>query len=228
MANQHFNHDALRFLVDLQLNNRRDWFDENRQNYEDSVRTPALQFVRDIEPALHKISPHFVASDKKAGGSLLRIHRDVRFSKDKTPYKTNIGLFFRHKDAKDIHAPGFYLHIDVDEAFIGAGSWHPPGPALKAVRAAIDADADAWNAAAHTGPFAKTFELSGDSLKRAPKGYAIDHPQIVDLRRKDFVAVTNFEPSAIADPGFIDFVADTFAVASPFMRYLCDAMGADY
>jgi hypothetical protein len=100
-----FDARCMNFLVDLGLNNQRAWFETNKQRYEDEVRQPALAFIRAMAPHLATIAPNFVASDKTVGGSLMRVYRDTRFAKDKTPYKTNVGIHFRHSAGKDVHAP---------------------------------------------------------------------------------------------------------------------------
>ena len=122
------------FLTELRANNKRSWFQDNAERYESDVREPAFAFIREFRGPLAKVSKHFVAEDKKVGGALMRIHRDVRFSKDKSPYKTNLGIQFRHEGGSDVHAPGIYLHVDPDVAFLGVGMWHPPSEALEAVR----------------------------------------------------------------------------------------------
>ena len=125
MAEPRFTPETFRFLTELALNNSRTWFEANKARYEALVREPALAFIRGAGPHLRKISRHLVASDRKIGGSLMRVHRDVRFSRDKSPYKTNVGIQFRHEVGKDVHAPGLYVHIAPDECFLGAGVWHP-------------------------------------------------------------------------------------------------------
>ena len=106
-----FRPELFAFLRDLKANNDRVWFARNKERYENDVRGPALDFVADFAPHLEKISPHFVADPRPSGGSLFRIHRDTRFSKDKSPYKPYVGMRFSHEAAKDAHAPGFYLHL---------------------------------------------------------------------------------------------------------------------
>src|SRR5918996_4016229 len=125
------------FLRDLKQNNDRDWFKANKPRYEKAVLEPALQFIVDFEPHLLAISPHFVADPRPSGGSLFRIHRDTRFSKDKSPYKPYTGIQFRHELGKDAHAPGFYLHLEPGGVFAGAGIWHPDQPTLVRIREAI-------------------------------------------------------------------------------------------
>ena len=140
MTEHYFSDETFQFLSSLALNNNRVWFEENKQRYEDAVRTPALRFIDDIAVELAAISPHFLAIPKKVGGSLMRVYRDTRFSKDKRPYKTNIGIHFRHEVGKDVHAPGFYLHIAPGECFVGVGVWRPDSRALAKIRDAIVED----------------------------------------------------------------------------------------
>ena len=109
------------FMAELAENNDREWFAAHKSEYEDLVREPLRAFIRDVDGPLEAISPHIVVDDRKSGGSLFRIHRDIRFSKDKTPYKTHTGVQFRHQAGKDAHAPGFYVHLDSEGLFFGGG-----------------------------------------------------------------------------------------------------------
>ena len=115
----YFTSRTFRFLRKLAANNDRDWFQANKARYESNVREPCLAFIRAFRKPLERISPFFVASDRRVGGSLMRVYRDTRFSRDKTPYKTNVGIQFRHELGKDVHAPGFYVHIAAGECFLG-------------------------------------------------------------------------------------------------------------
>ena len=119
MDNRYFSPATFGFLQRLAANNNRDWFLEHKAEYEARVRGPALRFIEDMADELAAISPHFLALPKKVGGSLMRVNRDIRFGHDKRPYKTNIGIQFRHEMGKDVHAPGFYLHIEKEDCFIG-------------------------------------------------------------------------------------------------------------
>src|SRR5918994_181068 len=170
------------FLAELREHNDRDWFAGNKDRYEAHVLEPALAFVEDFGYRLQEISPHFAADPRRSGGSLFRIYRDTRFSKDKSPYKTNTGMHFRHKRAKDVHAPGYYLHLAPGEVFAGGGIWHPDGPTLTAIRQAIVDDPDRWRAAT------EGLELGGEALKRVPNGFDKEHPYAEDLKRKDCFA----------------------------------------
>src|SRR6476661_7322645 len=142
------------FLRELREHNDREWFQANKQRYTDTVRDPALEFIRDFESHLKKISPHFTANARPVGGSLFRIYRDTRFSHDKTPYKTHVGIYFRHEAAESARAPGFYLHLEPGDSFIGAGIWRPDTDSAKRIRAAIAADPNGWRRAVG-GKFAK-------------------------------------------------------------------------
>ena len=130
------------------------------------------------------------------GGSLFRIHRDMRFNPGGHPHKTTTGMHFRHRRARHVHAPGYYLHLEPRGSFLGAGMWRPSTAAAYQVRAGIDAEPDRWTAAVNGDRFARDFGLERDSLVRSPRGYPDDHPLIDDLRRKDFVASAPVEPVA--------------------------------
>lgn len=224
----HFSPALFKFLRDLRANNDRDWFQANKERYEDKLRHPAQQFISDFGPRLAKISPHFNADPRPVGGSLFRIYRDVRFSKDKSPYKTHTGIQFRHKAGKDAHAPGFYLHLEPGQVFVGAGIWHPDGASLKKIRDHLVADPAAWKRAVNGKRFRELFELSGASLKRPPRGYDADHPLIEDLKRKDFIAVTRLTQGDVTRPDFIDHFTRLCRAGKPLMRYLCDAVGVPF
>lgn len=223
-----FTEDTFAFLDALAANNNREWFDEHRQNYEVHVRQPAFALIESMVPRLYAISPSFTAVAKKSGGSLMRIFRDTRFSKDKTPYKTNIGIQFRHEAGKDVHAPGFYLHVASDECFLGVGIWRPDSESLQKIRKRIDERGEEWLAARDDAAFRHHFVLGGDSLQRPPKGYGKEHPLIGDLKRKDFIAVCEFDRALALQPDFADFIADRYTEAAPLMRFLCKGVGVSY
>ena len=176
-----FDKATFAFLDELAANNERAWFEANKPRYEALVREPALEFIAAMGPQLAKFAPHFRAEPRKAGGSLMRVFRDTRFSRDKTPYKTNIGIQFRHELGKDIHAPGFYLHIATDECFFGAGSWHPEADLLGRIRDHIARDPERWIAARDDRKFAAHWALAGGGRMRGggdrrPGVLALDQP----------------------------------------------------
>ncbi len=225
---RYFTKQTFSFLSSLAANNEREWFEEHKQDYEDFVRAPALDFIADMAQELPAISRYFLASQKKVGGSLLRIQRNLRFSRDKTPYKTNVGMHFRHELCGDIHAPGYYVHIEPGECFVAMGLWHPEADVLFKVREAILSRGEAWVAARDDKGFRKHFHLSGDSLANAPRGYAKDHPLVADLKRKDFIAVAPLSRAEVLSADLCPLVAERFRQAEPLMRFLCEAMGLPF
>jgi uncharacterized protein (TIGR02453 family) len=228
MTDRYFSKQTFDFLAALAENNNREWFDAHQQDYEDVVRTPALAFISDMADEMPAISPHFRALSKKVGGSLMRIHRDIRFGKDKTPYKTNIGIQFRHEVGKDIHAPGYYVHIEPDGCFVGVGLWRPDADALFKIREAILKNGDAWVAARDDKTFGKHFSLEGDALANAPRGYAKDHPLVEDLKRKDFISLAELREATVTSKKFRPQVVEHFTQAAPYMRFLCKALALKF
>jgi len=228
MNRQYFSQQTFHFLTLLDKNNNRDWFNDNKNQYEIHVREPALDFIADISADLARISPHFNAIPKKIGGSLMRVYRDARFVKDKRPYKTNIGIQFRHEAGKDVHAPGFYVHISPQECFIGAGIWRPDAKALGNIREAIANNSKDWLTVSQQKAFKQNFELGGESLINGPKGYPKIHPMILDLKRKDFIAITTLKKDEVTDKKFKKTVLTSFKQADNYMRFLCKALKLNY
>ena len=215
------------FLAELELNNRRDWFEANRGRYESELREPAFELIRAVRPRLAKISPAITARDAKVGGSLMRIHRDVRFSADKAPYKTNVGIQFRHRAGKDVHAPGYYVHISLDHCFFGAGSWMPDRDALAAYREAIAEHGNAWSKLAKR--YQKSpWRIDGDKLKRPPRGWSADHPMIEEIKRKHFIAVRDFTHEEALSAEFPATIANWCKETAPLMQFLCTAAALDF
>jgi uncharacterized protein (TIGR02453 family) len=223
-----FSKATFSFLDELAANNDRGWFEANKPRYEELVREPALDFIAAMAPELEKFAPHFRAEPKKMGGSLMRVFRDTRFARDKSPYKTNIGIQFRHELGKDVHAPGYYLHIATDECFFGAGCWHPEAGMLGHIRDLIAANPKRWFAARDDKKFAAHWALAGDSLTRPPRGYAADHPAIDDLKRKDFIGLAALSAAEVTGSGLVKLAAQRFAAATPLMKFLCEAQGVQY
>lgn len=223
-----FDAHTFRFLGELASNNNRAWFERNKDRYEAFVRTPALAFIETMAPKLHSISIHFDAVAKRTGGSLLRIHRDTRFGPDKTPYKTNIGIQFRHARGRDVHAPAFYVHVEPSACFLGAGIWRPEAGALRAIRHEILDHPKDWRRASQSKRFKERFALAGDSLKRPPQGFAADHACIEDLKRKDFIAVAELADRTVQEPQFATTVTSVLRRASGLMAFLCGAVDLRY
>lgn len=224
MTTPYFTPATFTFLETLAANNRRDWFNDHKQDYEDHVRSPALRFIEIMSDQLPMLSPEFCAVAKRQGGSLMRIYRDARFSHDKTPYKTNIGLRFLHTQGKDVHAPMYYLHVHPHECFLAAGIWRPESAVLKKIRACLDENPRAWTKAVTNKKFTDNFALSGDTLIRPPRGYKDDHELITDLKRKDFIAIQTIDRDMVTSKKLPEFCINAFKNLDGFMRYLCFAV----
>ena len=223
-----FGPKALKFLKDLEKNNDRDWFKANQERYEAHVREPARAFIRAMEPKIESISDHLVADDRKVGGSLMRVHRDTRFSKDKTPYKTNVGIQFRHEQGKDVHAPGAYVHLGLDGCFLGIGMWHPDSPSLKAIREKIASEPERWKTIIGAKKLTKHWRQGGESLKRAPKGFDPDHPLIDQLNLKDHILVCDLTTKEATGAGLVKLATERFRAAKDHTQFLCEAIGVPF
>ena len=220
---------CITFLNQLSKNNNRQWFNDNKKRYEQNVRLPSLTFIETMGPEIKRqLSDNFTAIPKKVGGSLMRVYRDTRFSKDKTPYKTNVGIQFRHELGKDVHAPGFYLHLEKGNCFLGAGIWRPESKTLNNIREFLVDNPNAWKRLCQSKKFANNWEFRGSSLIRPPKGFSRDHELIEDLKRKDFIAIMNFDHQEIYASSFVKFVIKHYKQSSELMAYLCMALELDY
>jgi uncharacterized protein (TIGR02453 family) len=223
MPQTYFSPELFAFLKQLKRNNKREWFLKNRERYEELVRQPAARFITDFGFHLRKISPWLKADPKPNGGSLFRIYRDVRFSKDKSPYKTHIGMNFFHAGAKEaVHGAGYYLHFEPDGCFLAGGCWQPDPRSLAKIRDAIAWKQDEWKAVV------RRLELGGDTLSRPPRGYCADHPMIEDLKRKDFIASIELSEKQVCSPQFMTHMVTGCEKLSPLLGFVSGAVGLRY
>ena len=218
----HFQPELFDFLTELKENNDRDWFQANKERYKEQVQEPLLAFIAAFSEPLRTISPHFVADPRPVGGSMFRIYRDVRFARDKSPYKTHAAAQFRHRDGRNAHAPCYYLHLEPGRVFMGAGLWHPDGPALAKIRSAIVDHPDHWRRAS------RDKSLGGDSLARPPRGFDPEHPLVDDLKRKDFIASFDLDQADACSPGFLDRFAASCRSSAPLVCFLTEAVGLEF
>jgi uncharacterized protein (TIGR02453 family) len=224
---RYFSPAMFQFLRQLEENNERSWWKENESRYVTVVREPALAFIGHFAAPLRAISTHFTADPKTVGGSLMRPYRDTRFSHDKTPYKTNVGIQFRHELGKDIHAPGFYVHLEPEACFAGVGMWHPETAVARQIRSSILERADEWSAATKTADFTSTWSLASDDdemLKRVPADFPPDHEHAGDLRMKSFVAGRSLTHKQVTSASFVDDLAAMYHHATAFTRFLCETL----
>jgi uncharacterized protein (TIGR02453 family) len=224
----YFTRDLFQFLQDLKGNNNRDWFQRNKDRYETSARDPVLRLIVDIGPRIKKLSPYFVADASPTGGSMMRIYRDIRFSKDKSPYKTAIGVHFEHAKGKEGATPAFYLHLEPDNSSIGAGIWRPEPRALNRIRDAIAQGPKKWESATSGREFRSTCSMAGESLKRPPRGYDPNHPFIEDIKRRDFATSLALRDDQVCSPDVMEILLETLRVTAPFTKFLTQAVGLPF
>jgi uncharacterized protein (TIGR02453 family) len=219
MGQQYFSTRLFQFLEQLRRHNRRAWFLKHREEFEDFARQPSLRFITDLRLRLGDVSPWLVADPKPNGGSLFRIYRDVRFSKDKSPYKAHLGMNFWHASANEtVHAPGLYLHLEPKGCFLAGGIWQPDSRSLARIRDAIAWKPEDWRRAK------RSLRLGGDTLTRPPRGYPADHPLIEDLKRKDFVASVDMSQAQVCSGRMMpDFLRSARKVV-PLLHFLSEAV----
>lgn len=221
-----FSNETFRFLRELKKNNNREWFNANKPRYERHVKEPALQFIRDAGPVLARISRQIVADPRPVGGSLFRIYRDTRFSKNKSPYKTHVGIHFTHRESRgDAHAPGFYVHLEPGDSGVYAGVWHPEPDMLKQIRDAIVARPNDWKKVRASG---LAMWAEADTLKRVPAGYPADHRFADDLRRKDQVAQVPVTDAAFTQPDWLKVFEAACRRLEPINAFIARSMGASW
>lgn len=229
MANKtYFTPELFKFLRQLKRNNDRRWFEENKSPYIEHVRDPFLEFIADFATPLRKISPYFVADPRPMGGSLFRIYRDVRFARDKSPYKTMAAAQFNHEQGKNVHAPGFYLHLEPGRVFTGAGVWQPDARTLGFFRDAMVDHPARWKRAISGKAFQSMCTLEGDMLVRPPKGYDPNHPLIEYLKMKDILAFVPLTEDDACAPEFMETFIRACRASAPLVKFLTEALGLKY
>lgn len=220
MAEPVFNRSLFQFLRDLKANNNREWFQANKERYEAEVKGPVLAFVLAFAEPLAGINKHFRADPRPVGGSMFRINRDTRFSGNKDPYKLNVGAQFRHGlCTKDVHSPGFYLHLEPGGCFASTGLWHPEADALRKVRERIVSNTRAWKALQTGG-----IEVGGEALKRVPVGFDPAHPFAEDLKLKDFYTYTPLTEKEVCAPDFLAHFTGICRSHAPLAAFLTKAL----
>jgi uncharacterized protein (TIGR02453 family) len=218
----YFTPDLFRFLTRLKRNNNRDWFLAHKMEYESYAREPALRFITDFARPLYDITPHLVADPRSSRGSLFRIYRDTRFSADKRPYKTHMAMRFSHR-GKDVHSPGFYLHLEPGGCFAACGLWHPEPPTLLKVRTAIVAHSREWQ---------KIRKLlnwdDAGKLSRAPRGFPSDHAFVNDLKLRDLGTSVDFSDAQVCSARFMATFAAACRKMAPMATFLSSALGLPF
>ncbi len=224
-----FRPSFFKFFKDLSRNNERAWFEANKPRFRQDVQIPLSTFVEAMAPRLARISKHYVADPRLNGGSIFRIHKDMRFAKGGKPYKEHGACQFRHALGKDVHAPGFYVHLAPGEVVFGGGVWKPASPELRKIRDEIARPRSGWPAVVGDKKLMACYGgVSGDGLSRAPKGFDPEHPLIDDLKRQSFFAMRHEKAKLTQSPDFIDEVEVAFKAAAPLLRFLCKAIDVPF
>ncbi|OJW79884.1 MAG: TIGR02453 family protein [Bacteroidetes bacterium 46-16] len=208
---------TLQFLEKLGKNNNKAWFDKNRDAYQ-AAKEDFEQFVGQVLEQLAVIDPVF--GHQKAKDCIFRIFRDVRFSKDKSPYKPNFGAYF-NKGGRKAHGAGYYIHLEPGKTFVGGGLWMPEGPMLKAVRQEIDYNFPEFKKIIGNAKFKKLFsKIEGEQLKTVPQGYTADNPAIEYLKLKSFVVTTKMADKDICAKTFVSKCMNVFTTMNPLVDFI--------
>jgi len=222
---------TFRFLRDLARSNEKAWFEANREVYEREVREPMRRLVETLDAKLGSIAPEIVGDPKR---SMFRLHRDIRFSRNKSPYKTNAGAWFYHGNAGrkvgragEGGGAGFYFHIDPVTCFVAGGLWMPARPTLQRIREAIAAQPGALARLTSAAGFRRRFDgLSEEAkLRRVPRDFSPDHPAAEWLKLQSFTARAPIEPSVVTSPRLINRLSRDFGLLLPLVRWLNRALG---
>src|SRR5579864_736530 len=218
----YFTAELFRFLARLKRNNNRDWFVAHQEEFETYVRQPAMRFITEFAGPLYDITPHLASDPRTSRGSLFRIYRDTRFSPDKRPYKTHLAMRFSHR-GKDVHSPGFYLHLEPGGCFAASGLWHPEPPTLLRVRSAIVSRPKEWRAVRKL--------LNWDDatkLTRPPRGFPADHEFVEDLKLRDIGTAVEFTDNQVCGPRFMSIFVAACRTMSPLAAFLSSAVGLKF
>jgi uncharacterized protein (TIGR02453 family) len=218
----YFTPGLFHFLTRLKRNNKRDWFQAHKEEYEAVAHQPAVRFITDFAPSLYEISPYLVADPRSTRGSLFRIYRDTRFSPDKRPYKTHIAMRFSHR-GKDVHSPGFYLHVEPKGCFAASGLWHPEPATLLKVRHAMVERVDDWRRVRKLLNWDDATKLS-----RPPQGFPCDHEFVEDLKLRDLGTAIEFTEAQVCSPRFMATFASACKKMSPLAKFLSSALGLPF
>lgn len=213
---------VLEFLTELKANNNRDWFNAHKDRYE-AARHEVEQFIEHLIPNVQKIDSSIGTLTAKQ--TMFRIYRDVRFSKDKSPYKTYFGSYMAPGGRKSMNA-GYYIHFDPEGSFAGGGSHCPVGESIKKIRSEIYYNLDEFSGIINKKKFKDTFgELKGERLSRPPQGFPKDFEGIETLKLKDFTVIQHFTEKEIVQLDFDQHVLDVFKTMKPFNDFMNRALG---
>jgi uncharacterized protein (TIGR02453 family) len=217
-----FTDRTLKFLRALKRNNRREWFNAHRDDYEAHVRAPMTAMVERLADDFRSFAPELVASPKV---SMYRIYRDTRFSENKAPYKTHAAAVFPTRGLPKHEGAGLYFHVSHEDVWIGGGMYAPQPPQLHAVREHIAANVHQLRAIVESPAFRRRVTLNGEKLTRVPRGFPKDHEAAEYLKFKHFIAGAEFPAAFAASPRFYSTLLAVFREVLPLSRFLNRALG---
>lgn len=221
MAKAYFSEDYLEFLKDLAANNNRDWFHENKKRYEESVKEPFKVFIEEIINRMHAIDPEVKIVPQQA---IFRINRDIRFSKDKTPYKTRNSAIIAKDGRKGMHNPGMYLELGPEHIRVYGGLYMPDKDMLYAIRKKIANEQDRFDKVINNPEFKKVFgEIQGEKNKRIPKEFKKAGEKQPLIYNKGFYYFTEIPPEYITRPDLPDLIMEKHLAAEPVRKFLHEA-----
>jgi len=225
----YFTNKSLAFLRGLARHNDKTWFTAHKHEYETHVREPFQRLLLDLQPALTEISPHFRADPRNVGGSLFRIYRDARFSHDKSPYKPWQGANLFHVRRREVPSPSFYIHLQPENHFVGAGIWHPESDTQRRVRQFIFDNPNTWDTVIRNPALRRRFTLdNSETLIRPPRGFPADFAHIEALKHRNWVLTRTVNDNTMTGPRLYQTLVKDLQVLAPFVDYLCAALDLEF
>ena len=214
----HFNDDAIKFLRGLEKHNDREWFEERRKIYEDELKAPLLAIVAEVNFRLREFSPSYVRLPQKA---MMRIYRDIRFSEDKTPYKTHVSAWWPHQKLMKMEGAGFYLQVSGKEVMIAGGCYAPDREVLLTIRQYLVDHYKEMRALLKNKAFTSLLEpFDGNKLSRPPRGFAADLPGLDLILCRQWGATAKLPSAEALKPGFVDEIVRRFRALAPLVEFL--------
>lgn len=218
MSSPRFTPKALAFLRSLKRNNRREWFQPRKDDYETLVRAPMIEVIERLAVDFKAFAPELLANPKT---SLFRIYRDTRFSEDKSPYKTHVAAVFPHRDLPKLGGAALYFHVAPDEVWVGGGLHTPDSSQLQVVREHLAGNLRRFRTVVEAPSFKRAVgRLEGEQLQKVPRGFPPDHEAADYLRMRQFLAGKGFPAALAATPRFYPSLLGVFKTIAPLIRFL--------
>ncbi len=211
-----FTDQSVKFLRALKRHNTREWFTSYKDDYDTHVRAPMLAVIERLAVDFPRIAPDLIASPR----SMYRIHRDTRFSPDKTPYKTHVSAAFSHRSLPKQESAGLYFHLAADQLWVGGGLYAPSSPQLRAIRAHIASNHQRFRSLVESPAIRRMGGVTGSKLLRVPRGFPSDHVAAEHLRLTQYLVGAELDPALALSPRFYSGLVGRFSVLAPFIQFL--------